>query len=70
MDDRLTVMAFVRKLPTHQIAPVVLHFYGFKDREIGKIVGIAPTSVRTYRSQGLKTLSAMLDAAGNDGGTS
>ena len=59
VDDRLEIVQHVRKLPEHQIAPVVLHFYGFSDKEIAEITSLSPASVRTYRSRGLRTLKQL-----------
>ncbi len=61
VDNRLAIVGYVRKLPSHHVLPVVLHFYGFSDREIAQIAGIAPSSARSYRSLALRTLNGLVD---------
>lgn len=60
VDARLAIVALVRKLPRRQIAPVVLHFYGLSDQEIGQITDLTPASVRSYRCRALAVLRNML----------
>lgn len=59
VDDRLAIVPYVRKLPPQQIAPIVLHFWGYSDLEIAEITGLRPATVRTYRSNGLRTLNRL-----------
>lgn len=66
VDDRLQILAYVRKLPPQQIAPVVLHFWGYTDREIAEITGLRPATVRTYRSNALRTLNSLCPAVEGD----
>jgi RNA polymerase sigma-70 factor, ECF subfamily len=59
VDDRLAVLELVRKLPPHQIAPIILHFWGYSDSDIGRITGLKPASVRSYRCLGMRTLTSL-----------
>ena len=59
VDNRLAILPYVRKLPPQQIAPIVLHFWGYSDVEIAEITGLRPATVRTYRSNGLRTLNSL-----------
>lgn len=59
VDALIRVVPLLRKLPTHQVAPVVLHYYGFSDQEIGQIAGIAPATVRSSRCRALRVLKTL-----------
>ena len=56
------LLMVLEALPARQRATLILHYYeGYKTREIAKILGSSPATVRVHLSQGRKRLQAMLE---------
>lgn len=58
---RAVVLAALEQLPTRQRACVYLRFIeGLDDRQIGRVLGCRPVTVRTQTSRALKSLRPLL----------
>ena len=56
-DDRLTVLAALRRLPLGQRQVVVLRYYeGLPENEIAAVLGISPGTVKSRASRALEAL--------------
>ncbi|MFI1177546.1 RNA polymerase sigma factor [Streptomyces melanogenes] len=60
-DDRLDVLAAIRKLPTRQQEAIVLRWqYGLRYKQIAEIMGASPATIRAHVHQGRMTLEGIL----------